>query len=71
MNITSEAAIFPMTYWQVYCATKSFGHMFSLAMSREYKDSVDVCSVRPSEVSTNMTNNKPNDVLTITSEECA
>jgi len=43
-----------LKYFSMYSSTKYFNHMFSLAMAEEFKDKIDIMSLTPGEVSTNM-----------------
>jgi hypothetical protein len=43
----------------------------SRSLSYEYQHSIDIISLRPSEVSTPMTFNKQVDLMTILPEDCA
>lgn len=69
VTLGSLAGKLPMTYFNVYCATKAYTEMFSLSLAKEHPN-IDFMSIRPSEVSTGMTHHKPTDVFTITSEQC-
>lgn len=60
-----------MPLHNVYSASKTFVDFLSRALSYEYEKSIDIISLRPSEVSTTMTYNKPIDILTITPKDCA
>lgn len=68
--LSSLAGMKPMSYFGVYCATKSFVEMFCATMNKEYPRTLFM-SVRPSEVSTQMTFFKPKDIMTISAEQCS
>jgi len=70
INIGSLSAEIPMTYFNVYGASKLYIEYFTESISREEKK-VDFMLVRPSEVSTPMTHNKAEDLLTISPRACA
>jgi 17beta-estradiol 17-dehydrogenase / very-long-chain 3-oxoacyl-CoA reductase len=65
ITLGSLAGQMPMSYFNVYNATKAFTQMFSLTLAKEHSN-IDFLSIRPSEVSTGMTKNKPTDIFTIT-----
>ena len=69
ITLGSLAGQMPMSYFNVYCATKAFTQMLSLTLAKEHTN-VDFLSIRPSEVSTGMTHNKPTDIFTITAPQC-
>lgn len=70
VNVTSLAGEFPTSYFNVYSASKAFGDFLTKSISFEYPE-MDIISLKPSEVSTNMTFNRPPDLLTITPQDCA
>ena len=70
INVSSIAGTIPMPYYNIYSATKSYVDILSRSLTYEYP-SVDLLSLRPSEVSTPMTFNKDVDIFTITAEQCA
>lgn len=70
INIASSAGVLSLPYFQVYCATKAYVDRLSTSLSNEYPQ-LDIISIRPSEVSTPMTCNKPLDIFTISAEDCA
>lgn len=70
INIASSAGVLSLPYFQVYCGTKAYVDRLSTSLSNEYPE-LDIMSVRPSEVSTPMTCNKPLDIFTISAEDCA
>lgn len=67
--LSSLAGVKPMSYFSAYCATKAFVEMFCQSMNKEHPR-IQFMSVRPSEVSTQMTFYKPKDIFTISSSEC-
>lgn len=67
--LSSLAGVKPMAYFNPYCATKAYCEMFCKCMNKEYPR-IQFLSVRPSEVSTQMTFYKPKDIFTITASEC-
>lgn len=70
ITMGSLAGKIPMSYFNVYNATKAFTEMFSLCLAKEHTN-IDFLSIRPSEVSTGMTHNKPTDIFTITATQCS
>ena len=69
ITMGSLAGQMPMSYFNIYCATKAFTQMLSLSLAKEHTN-IDFLSIRPSEVSTGMTHNKPTDIFTITAPQC-
>lgn len=69
INLASSVSQVPMAGYHVYGASKAYDDYLSRSLSYEYPQ-LDIMSVRPSEVSTAMTSNKPTDILTITAEQC-
>lgn len=69
ITLGSLAGQMPMSYFNIYCATKAFTQMMSLSLAKEHTN-IDFLSIRPSEVSTGMTHNKPTDIFTITASQC-
>lgn len=69
ITMGSLAGKLPISYFNVYCATKAYTEMFSLSLAKEHTN-IDFMSIRPSEVSTGMTHHKPADILTITADQC-
>jgi short-subunit dehydrogenase len=67
--LSSLAGVKAMSYFSPYCATKAYVEMFCKIMNKEHPR-IQFMSVRPSEVSTQMTFYKPKDVFTITASEC-
>ena len=65
ITLASGACQVPMAGYHVYGASKIFNDFLSRSLAYEYPQ-FDIMSVRPSEVSTPMTSNKPTDILTIT-----
>lgn len=47
VNISSVAGTIPMSYFQVYCATKAFVDRLSLSLAYEHPK-IDLISIRPS-----------------------
>lgn len=64
------AGVSPMPYLQVYAAAKAYVDRLSLSLNYEHPE-LDIISIRPGEVSTPMTFNKPLDLFTISAEKCA
>jgi len=60
INMASAAALAPKPGMAIYAATKAFNDFLSRALSVEFKDQIDVISVRPKRVSTKMTKNVEN-----------
>ena len=58
-----------MPYYNVYSASKAFNDFLTRAIAVEYP-SIDFISLRPSDVSTQMTFNRKTDFFTITTDEC-
>ena len=71
VNISSTAGSRPTTYVAPYSATKAFINMLGAALRKENRGLIDFMTVRPYEVSTEMTRNKGADSMTITAEQCA
>ena len=55
----------------IYSASKAYVDFLSRALSYEYEKSIDIISLRPSEVSTPMTYHKKVDLMTILPKDCA
>lgn len=70
VNIASIAGTLPLSYYNVYSATKAYVDRLSHTLAYEHPE-IDIISIRPSEVSTPMTNNKELDIFTIKAEDCA
>ncbi|CAD8083438.1 unnamed protein product [Paramecium primaurelia] len=70
VNVTSLAGKFPTPYFNVYSATKAFGEFLTTTINAEYPE-LEVFSLSPGEVSTNMTQNRPPSFLTISASDCA
>lgn len=69
INVTSLAGVYPTPYFSVYCGTKAYGNFLTSCLASEYPN-IDILSFKPSEVSTNMTANKPEDIMTISTSAC-
>jgi short-subunit dehydrogenase len=67
INVASFAGELPCIYFNLYGATKAFLIHFTKGLKLEYPE-IDIMALNPSEVSTNMTFNKPTDIMTITAE---
>ena len=64
INIGSFAGLIPTMYFSVYSATKSYINFFTKNLAAENPE-LDIMVLNPNEVSTNMTYNKPKDIMTI------
>ena len=71
INISSSAGSVPASYFTTYCGTKAFMDMLGASLRKENRGLVDFMTVKPFEVSTDMTGNKGADLRTITAEQCA
>ena len=71
VNMSSIGGHLPMAYLAPYCASKAFVDMLTASLEKENRGLVEFVSVKPSEVSTAMTNHKETDVMTISAEQCA
>jgi len=71
INIGSTSGKRPMPYFSVYSGTKAFNDFFSKALSVEYRKNIDILSVRPLFVSTQMTYRKKVEMDTISPNMCA
>lgn len=69
INLSSVSGEIPNVGYHIYSSTKAYDDFLSRALSYEYPN-IDIMSLRPSEVSTTMTSNKPLDIMTITTETC-
>jgi len=69
INVASMAGYFVSPYYNVYGGSKAFNDFFSRALAEEYPQ-LDIISLRPSEVSTQMTFRRPTDFFTISADEC-
>lgn len=63
------AAETPLSGYHVYTASKAFDDFLGRSLSYDYPK-IDIMTLRPSEVSTPMTSNKPLDIFTISPETC-
>ncbi|CAD8115886.1 unnamed protein product [Paramecium sonneborni] len=70
INVTSLAGKFPTPYFNVYSATKAYGEFLTTTLKAEYPE-LEIFSLSPGEVSTNMTQNRPPSFLTISASDCA
>ena len=70
INLASVASVQPFTCLPVYSPTKAYNDFFSRGIVEDYKENIDIMSLRPGFVSTNMTLNKRVEYDTITTEEC-
>jgi short-subunit dehydrogenase len=64
INIGSFAGVLPTSCFPVYSATKAYINFLTKNLSEEYPN-IDIMVLNPNEVSTNMTYNKPADIMTI------
>jgi len=71
INISSMAGVKPVPFDTIYSATKAMSDYHSRCLSIEYKNKIDVLSLRPFWVSTPMAFNKAPGFDTILPEECA
>ena len=69
INVSSFTGVIPMPYYNIYSASKAFNDFLTRAVAVEYP-SIDFLSLRPSDVSTQMTFYRKTDFFTITAEEC-
>lgn len=70
INLSSVAGEYPLPYISVYSATKAFNDFFSQAIEMEYSQKIDVLSVKPLYVESNMSKLKKS--CTVASRnECA
>lgn len=58
INVSSFAAEHPVPYVSTYSATKAFNNFFSQAVGMEYENQIDVISLRPMLVESNMSKQK-------------
>ncbi|CAD8202953.1 unnamed protein product [Paramecium octaurelia] len=70
VNVTSLAGKIPTPYFNVYSATKAFGEFLTTTLGAEYPE-LEVFSLSPGEVSTNLTQNRQPSFLTISAFDCA
>ena len=70
INVSSFAAENPVPYATTYSATKAYNDAFSKAISLEYSDKIDILSLRPLYVESNMTSHQDSAIM-ITRKECA
>jgi len=70
INISSLSAESPMYYFNLYGPTKKFNDFFSKGLSLEYPD-LDVLSVRPSAVDTNLSQMKESFLVSTSPQNCA
>ena len=54
INISSFSAEHPIPYASTYSATKAFNNFFSQALEMEYSHKIDILSMRPLYVESNM-----------------
>lgn len=59
----------PTIYFSVYSATKAYINFLTKCIAEENKN-IDIIVINPNEVSTNMTYNKPVDIMTILPKDC-
>ena len=57
INLASFLGEYPAGFVQLYSATKAFDDYLSRSLHFEYSDKIDILSLRPNHVSTNLTNN--------------
>jgi short-subunit dehydrogenase len=69
INVSSGVVEIPLAYYSTYNGTKALVDSFTLSVADEYKN-IDFMSMKPYDVSTNMINNRPTDIMTITRTEC-
>ena len=69
INVGSFAGLIPTVCFPVYSATKSYINFFTKNLAAENPD-LDIMVLNPNEVSTNMTFNKPKDIMTILPKDC-
>ena len=70
VNMSSSASFFPEPFAAVYSATKVFNRYFSESMRHEKMKNVEILTVCPMFVQTNMTNNiAPSWTTGVTSSE--
>ncbi len=54
INISSITGVFPFRFTNLYSGTKAFNDVFSRAIEMEYFDKIDILSMTPGGVYTNM-----------------
>jgi len=54
INLSSISSEGPLPYFQLYAATKAFDDFLSLGLSIEYGNQIDIMSLRPGFVTTNL-----------------
>lgn len=69
MNVSSVAVYYPGGSLPVYCATKTYNCMLSQCMELAYADKIDVLTVTPANVKTQM--NSGRYMFTVTAESHA
>jgi len=67
ISMSSLGSQFPRPFFQIYSATKRFNDFLSRGLAEEYPN-IDVLSLKPGLISTNMTSNKAIDIQTVTPE---
>ena len=70
INLSSVAGEYPLPYLAVYSATKAYNDFLSQSLDMEYAHKVDVLSVRPMLVETNLSGAKQSCTVASTSQ-CA
>jgi short-subunit dehydrogenase len=69
LNVGSFAGVLPTQYFSVYSGTKAYINFLSQAVAAEHPR-IDIMVLNPNEVSSNMTYNKPPDLMTILPVDC-
>ena len=69
LNVGSFAGVLPTLYFSVYSGTKAYINFLSKAIAAEHPE-IDIMVLNPNEVSSNMTFNKPPDLMTILPRDC-
>jgi len=69
INVSSAESVYPLPYLALYSATKAFNDFFSRALAAEFKDSIDILSIRPFKVTQSTVAINLKGLLTITPQE--
>lgn len=71
INLSSVAGMRPLLYLSPYCATKAFNDFFSRSLHLEFGDKVDIISLRPGYVVSNMSKLNKTGGFVIDRYDCA
>jgi short-subunit dehydrogenase len=70
ITVAAESGKNPYPGMAVYGGSKALANNFTIAVSKEYQDSVDVLSVNPLGVTSNMVDLEPDGLVVCTAEQC-